>query len=242
MFRAEPREEIRTVQGNLSEFNLGELLQLFAISEKSGTIEVYHDAGESRLFLEAGRVVGWGLEDFDVHGSIVACRFLTPSSRSAIQSIVPEPGAPGLAFVIRNLIEPRRWSGFVQRLIEQDIYTILDEDSGEFRAVVDRIPPVPLSLDMTVQQLILDGSRWEADSSVLAREGYSVTSRWVRSKTGEIMDSVHLSPQDWLVLSILAEPHSIGDAAAGVCLPDLETAETVKSLHLRELVKSEASG
>lgn len=225
------------MRGNLDEFSLSELLQLFALSEKTGTIVVTHGDSESRLFLEAGRIAGWGLDDFDVHSTMLACRFLPPSTESAIRSITPDPGTPGLAFVVRNVVEPQRWASFVQRLLEQDVYSILDFDDGTFEIVIDRIPPVPLGLDMSVQQLILDGSRWEADSAELAQEGYSTGSEWKRVSQAAMSESQQISSRDWLILSALAERQSIGKVGADICVPDLETAEAIKSLHKRGLVE-----
>jgi len=225
------------VRGYLDEFSLGELLQLFALSEKTGTIVISYDDSVSRLFLEAGRIVGWGLDDFDVHGSILACRYLPPSTEAAVRSISPDYGTPGLAFVVRNLVEPQRWASFVQRLLEQDIYRILDLDTGQFEITVDRIPPVPLSLDLSVQQLILDGSRWEADSAELAQEGYSTSSAWKRVSQDSLSAAGEISSGDWLVLSALAEVRSIGNVGESICLPDLDTAEAIKSLHRRGLVQ-----
>lgn len=224
------------MRGSLEEFSLSELLQLFALSEKTGTVVVSHADTESRLFLEAGRIAGWGLDDFDVHGAMLACRFLPPATEAAIRSIQPEHGTPGLAFVVRNLVEPQRWSSFVQRLLEQDVYRILELDEGTFDITVDRIPPVPLGLDMSVQQLILDGSRWEADSAELAQEGYGVDSAWRRESQEALRGASEISSRDWLVLSALAECRTIGQTGADICLPDLDTAEIVRSLHQRKLI------
>jgi Domain of unknown function (DUF4388) len=228
------------VRGYLEEFSLGELLQLFALSEKTGSIVVRYDDSESRLFLEAGRIAGWGLDDFDVHGSILACRYLPQATEAALRSITPDYGTPGLAFVVRNLVEPIRWSSYVQRLLEQDIYRILDLNDGEFEITVDRIPSVPLGLDLSVQQLILDGSRWEADSAVLAQEGYSTDSSWKRMDQQALSEATEISSTDWLVLSALADVQSIGRVGADICIPDLETADAIKSLHKRGLVQPQS--
>ena len=230
------------MRGSLSEFNLGELLQLFALSEKSGTISITHAGGESRLLLEAGRVVGWGLEDFDVHAAFMACHFLPPATLSALKSIEPEPGTPGLGFVVRNLVDPQRWAGFVQRMLEQEVYDLLDVEDGTFDITVDRIPPVPLSLDLSVQQLILDGSRWQADSAELALEGFGVDTRWMRCPDMNEIEKPELSQLDWLIISALAEPRTLGEVAAMICHPDLDTAEAMKGLHLRGFVQREQPG
>jgi hypothetical protein len=229
------------VQGKLADFNLGELLQLFALSEKSGTVTVSYDNRQSRLLLEAGRVVGWGLEDFDVHAAILACHFLSPPSLAAIESIEPEPGTPGLGFVVRNLVDPDRWACFVQRLLEQDIYDILDLENGDFEIVIGRIPPIPLSLDLSVQQLILDGSRWQADSAGLAQEGFGVRSRWARALDDESAQDLELSQRDWLILSALTETRSLGDVASMICQSDLDTAEAMKGLYRRGIVQRESA-
>ena len=224
------------MRGTLEEFNLGELLQMFALSEKTGTIVVNYGEGESRLFIEAGRVVGWGPDDFDAHAEMLSCRFLPPETESALRSVVPEPGTPGLAFVIGNIVEPERWSRFVQRLLEQDIYGILDRETGDFEVVVDRIPAVPVRLDLSAQQLILDGSRWEADFSELAKEGYDADSTWQRIGRREMASGGEFSSLEWLVLSAFATPSTIGRAAQDICIPDFDTAETVRALHNRGLV------
>ncbi len=230
------------MRGRLSEFNLGEILQLFALSEKSGTVTVTHSGGRSRVMLEAGRVVGWGLEDFDLHAAILKCEFLSPSSRSAIESIEPDEGTPGLGFVLRNLIDPGRWTGFIQRLLEQDIYEILDVENGDFDIEVGRIPPVPVALDLSVQQLILDGSRWQADSAVLASEGFTPESRWARNGDLDADEQLELSSLDWLVVAALSEPRELMKIGAAICQPDLDTADAVRGLSKRNFVRREASG
>lgn len=228
------------MRGSLSEFNLGELLQLFALSEKSGAITISYPDGEARLLVEAGRVVGWGLDGYDVHAEMLACHFLPPASLSALKSIEPEPGAPGLGFVVRNLVDPGRWNGFVQRLLEQEVYGLLDIEDGEFDVSVERIPPVPLGLDLSVQQLILDGSRWQADSLELAQEGFGGESRWARCDDDDTSEGNEISQLDWLVLAALDEPRSLREIARMICYSDLDTAEALKSLSLRGLVAPES--
>ena len=224
------------MRGKLEEFNLGELLQMFALSEKTGTIQITYGEGDSRLFVEAGRIVGWGLDDFDAHAAMLACRHLPPETEAALRSVVPEPGTPGLAFVIGNLVEPERWARFVQRLLEQDVYGILDRDNGEFEVTVDRLPAAPIRLDMSAQQLILDGSRWEADFSELAKEGYDADSTWKRVDRRDMAAGSEFSGIEWLVLSAFATPTSIGRAAQDICIPDFDAADTVKALRARGLV------
>lgn len=219
------------MQGSLGEFTLAEILQLFALAEKTGTLTVRVPDRVSMLYLEAGRIAGWGTESFDVHASMSACELLAPATVTAIESVQKDSDAPGLAFVVRNLVEPARWDAFVQRMIEQDVYPLLALEEGEFEITVDRLPPVPLGVNISVQQIVLDGSRWEADMSELAREGYGRNTRWGRVDPEIHPTEVGLSQLDWLVWSILDEPQTISQIAARLCHPDIETVESVKRLN-----------
>lgn len=218
------------MQGSLGEFTLAEILQLFALAEKTGTLSVHVPDRVSTLYLEAGRIAGWGNDSFDVHASFSACELLSPASATAIESVAKDAETQGLAFVVRNLVEPARWDAFVQRMIEQDVYPLLSLESGEFEITIDRIPPVPLGLNISVQQIVLDGSRWEADMSELARSGYGRGTRWRRVDANSHPSEVGLNQLDWLIWSILVEPQPISQFAARLCHPDIETAEAVKRL------------
>lgn len=219
------------MQGSLGEFTLAELLQLFALAEKTGTLSIRVPDRVSTLYLEAGRIAGWGNESFDVHSSMSSCELLSSATVTAIESVAKDADAPGLAFVVRNLVEPARWEAFVHRLIEQDVYPLLSLDSGEFEITIDRLPPVPLGLNISVQQIVLDGSRWEADMNELAREGYGRGTRWRRVVAEDHPTEAGLSQLDWLVWSILDEPQPISQVAARLCHPDIETVESVKRLN-----------
>lgn len=224
------------MQGTLAEFTVAELLQLFALAERTGTITVQTGDAPAWLYLESGRVVGMGNESFDVYSEIVACELLPARTGSALESISPVPGTPGLSFIVKNLIEPERWDLFTRRCLEQEIFPILSRQQGSFDVRVERIPPCPVSLSIPVQQLVLDGSRWEAEMAEHRVDGFGVASTWIRAP--EAKTSQKTSSVEWLTWALLEEPMSIGDLARRICVPDLDATHAVRRLHASGMLTS----
>lgn len=216
------------MQGTLSEFTLAELLQLFALAERTGTITVQHSGCSARMFLESGKVVGIGDESFNVHREIVACELLPARSGAALNAVTPTPLSPGLSFIVRNLVEPERWDLFSQRCLEQEIYPLLTSEQGSFDVRIERIPPCPLALSILVQQLVLDGSRWEAEMAEHRMDGFGTATIWARLNAP--VPSFKMSSVEWLTWAVLNEQRSIGDVARRLCVPDLHTAAAVRRL------------
>ena len=217
------------MQGSLSEFTLAQLLQFFALAERSGTVVVRARGRESRLLVEGDRIIGWGMDDYDVREPLLTCEMMTPSALEAVTAVQPRSNTPGLSFIIRNLVEPARWEAFAQRQLEQDIYPLLSVEEGDFEIQVFRNPPAPLRLSIPINSMILDGSRWESEMEAAVQDGYQLDGLWQRipEPPGQ---PVRLSSLEWIVLAIMSEPISIADVARRLCVTDLATIGAIKRL------------
>jgi hypothetical protein len=223
------------MQGSLSEFTLAQLLQFFALAERSGTVVVRSGGRESRLLVEGDRIVGWGMDGYDVRQELLSCEMIPASIRQAISEVQPRDDTPGLSFVVRNLIEPDRWDTFAQRQLEQDIYPLLSSEDGDFEIHIMRNPPAPLRLSIPINSMILDGSRWESEMEAAAQDGYQLDGVWQRSD-GVVDGDVRLSGIEWMVWAALAKPSTISDVARRLCMPDLATIGAIKRLRSLALV------
>jgi hypothetical protein len=225
------------MHGRLSEFTLAQLLQFFALAERSGAITVRALGRESRLLVEGDRIVGWGVDGFDVREPLLKCELVPATSRQAVRALTPRLDTPGLSFVVRNLIEPERWDSFAQRQLEQDIYPLLSLEEGEFEIQVLRNPPAPLRLSIPINSMILDGSRWESEMEAAAQEGYQLGTRWQRGPIPPVGPPARLSGLEWMIWALMVEPITIGEAARRLCAPDLASINCfrrLQSLHLIE--------
>ena len=220
-----------TMNGKLAEFTLAQLLQFFALAERSGSITVNALGRESRLIVEGDRIIGWGHDDYDVRSALLATELLAGTSLDAIRSLDPRLETPGLSFVVRNLIEPDRWEAFAQRQLEQDVYPLLTVESGEFDVVVGRCPPAPLRISYPINSLILDGSRWESEMEAAQIEGYTVESLWQRDSPSSNGNGITFTSLDWVVWTIMTEPQPIAAASRRLGVPDLEATSAVRRLH-----------
>jgi hypothetical protein len=217
--------------GTLSEFTLTHLLQLFALSEKMGSITVHAGSLHTCLLIESDRVVGIGASDFNVRSELMKLDLLPSESLTALAALDPREDTPGLSIISGNLVDPSRWDLYVARRFEQDVYPLLNEDEGTFEISVDRSLPAPMRVSATIQQLILDGSRWEAESDALRADGYYLDRMWQRATEDPPASDVILGHDGWLVWSALRNRSTISDAAHRLGVPELVAAAAVKQLH-----------
>ncbi|RIK46944.1 MAG: hypothetical protein DCC58_01550 [Chloroflexi bacterium] len=222
--------------GSLSEFTLAQLLQLFALAERSGTITLHSGALHTRLLIESDRVIGIGATGDDLREEILSLELLPQATRNALLALSPRPDTPGLSLLLANIVDPACWSDFIARRFEQDVYPLLNADEGAFEATVERCPPAVLQVSATVQQLILDHTRWEAESEALRSSGYHLDGRWQRTSERAISEPAPLTRAMWLTWCGLREASTLSALAQRVGLPDLSVATAIKHLHAHGLV------
>lgn len=219
------------MQGELREFTMAELLQLFALAEQTGTLLVTTADGSSSVQLESGRVIGIGTPELDVHKLLQACELMPTRAGATISEIVPTRQAPGLSFVVRNVIEPERWELFARRCIEQLVYPFLSQDEGTFEATIGRHANCPLTVSLSVQQLVLDGSRWQSEMEEHLDEGYRPSTRIMR--LDDSPGDGRFSTLEWLIWAALDRPQSIGRLARRLGIPDLDAIDAARRLLTR---------
>lgn len=216
------------MQGELSEFTMAELLQLFALAERTGTLLVETSTGTSRVLLESGRVTGIGAEDYDVHRELSACELMPTRSGASLEAITPTPLTPGLSFIVRNLVEPERWDLFTRRCLEQQVYPFLTREHGTFQILIERVPYSPVALTLSVQQLVLEGSRWASEMKEHRQDGFGPQAVFERYEPP--VDRFGVSAVEWLVWSVLDEPQTIAQVGCRICVPDIDVAAAMRRL------------
>jgi hypothetical protein len=230
------------MRGSLAEFTLNHLLQLFGVAERTGSVTVEAAGRRVELLVEVNRITGLGLDGFDPRESLLQCELLPSSSRATLLAVTPRPDTPGLSMLARNAVEPERWEAFVQRVLEQHVYPLLNSEHGDFEVMIGRCPPPALRISTSIQQIILDATRWEAETEALHAEGYRSDSRWERSAThATASNNGQFSGTQWLIWAIATAPTSISEASSRLCLPELATTTAVKRLHTLGVLKPDGS-
>jgi hypothetical protein len=212
------------------------LLQLLALAERSGTITVTANGRTSRVAVESDRVIGWGLDQHDPRELVVACDLLSPRTRKSIDRITPRSDTPGLSFIVRNLVEPRRWDAIANRQLEQEVYPFLGAEDGTFEVEVMPGPPAPFRYSRTVNSVVLDSSRWESEMEAARLDGYRLGSMWRRGQTLPT-EELRISSVEWMVWARMTEPLSLADIAARLAISDLATIGAIRRLRVYGMVE-----
>lgn len=226
--------------GQLNECTVAHLLQFFAIGEKSGVIDVQSDRRRVRLFVDYDRVIGIGLDDLDLRSTVLHAVGLPHATRQRVMDITPRRDTPGLSLILRNLMEPVRWDLFMRRHLEQHVYPLLSTTVGHWEVAVGRCPPAPLTLSISVNSLILDGSRWESEIDALNIEHLNPTVAVERTGAAPT-EQVSLRHEEWLLWSWCSTPRHIGEVARDMACPDLAMLTAARRLLQLGLLRRAAS-
>ncbi|HET9014672.1 MAG TPA: DUF4388 domain-containing protein [Thermomicrobiaceae bacterium] len=222
------------MRGNLREFSVADLMQLYQIAVKSGTITVHGEAGSHLVYFDRGHVSGLGADGWSLVAELRRIEWLSSDVRRQVELMDTTDTYVGLSLIARALLTPLAWDRFVERQIEEIIYPMLLWREGAFIAEVDVIPKVaPLRFNQSPQQLILNGARWEEEVYRAGRAGFGRDTVWRRTS------DVHVdAEEDALLLDLLTRPRSIADLAAAAGIGVLMTTACVQRLEESGLVES----
>lgn len=227
--------------GTIEEFSLGDILQLYQISGRTGTVRVWRgDAPAHMIYVDRGRVSGAGADDWNLVEQIRRIEWLTDDVKSQLDFMERDGGLTGLSLIARALLAPHAWEYFSERQLERLVYPVLIWSRGEFEATVDRIPRVaPLRIDQSPQQLVLSAARWEEEIRAAEQDGYSPSSSWVRTESAppEVPKS---SDEPCPVVTVMDQPRRIEDLAAAAGLSTLRVIDQIRQLHEAGQVRQQA--
>lgn len=220
------------MRGSLSDFGVVDILQLFQISAKTGTLEVRDGRNTYTLYFDRGHVSGLGADHWNLIAELRRIEWLAPDVRQQLDLLEKDGSYVGLSLIARALLTPAVWDQFVERQVEALIYPLFDLSEGEFRAAVDVIPQVaPLRIDLAPQQLILNAARWQEELRRASYAGTGPESIWRRSV------APGGSSGGDVILALLAHPRSVSDLAAAAGLSVLATVDRVGRLSRDGLVE-----
>jgi len=213
------------VRGSLSDFNVVDILQLFQISAKTGSLEVRDGRHTYILYFNRGHISGAGASHWNLLDELRRIEWLAPDVRQQLDLLEKDERGVGLSLIARALVTPAVWDPFVERQVEMLIYPLFDLAQGEFIATVGVRPQVaPLRLDLVPQQVILNAARWQEELRRAEYAGTGPASVWRRTATPGS------GPGDDVILPLLTRPRSIEDLAAAAGLAVLTTIERVSRL------------
>jgi hypothetical protein len=229
------------LRGTLEEFSLGDILQLYQISGRTGSVRAWRDNSLAHvIYVVRGRVSGAGADQWDLINEIQRIEWLTEDVKAQLDSIGREGGGTGLSLIARVLLTPNVWDCFCERQLERLVFPALTWSTGEFEATVSEIPRVaPLRINQSPQQLVLSAARWDEELRSAEQAGFTRNSIWVRLRDVPEFP-VDIANEQHQLLPRLDRPRSIEDLAAAAGLSSLRVIDQIRQLCDAGLVESEA--
>ncbi len=229
------------MRGSLEEFSLGDILQLYQISGRTGVIRAWRsDSFTHVIYVDRGRISGAGADQWSLIEEVRRIEWLTDEVKSQLSFIEGDGGGggTGLSLIARALLTTHAWENFTERQLEQLVFPALIWTGGEFEAIVSQIPRVaPLRVNQSPQQLVLSAARWEEEMRSAERAGFSADTRWTRTELAErYAVDMHDEPQQ--LLPLLHRERSIEELAAAGGLSTLRVIDQIRQLCDAGLVQS----
>jgi hypothetical protein len=226
------------VYGTLKEFSLGDILQLYQISGRTGIVRVRQQGSPAHaIYVDRGRISGAGADDWNLVDQIRRIEWLTDDVKSQLDFMENDGGVTGLSLIARALLSPHAWDYFTELQLERLVYPALTWTTGDFEAEVDEIPRVaPLRINQSPQELVLNAARWEEEIRTAESNGFPVTSKWVRI-AGSGSEPVRNPDEPCQVITLMEIPRTIEDLAAASGLSSLRVIDQIRVLAQSEQVR-----
>jgi hypothetical protein len=227
------------MRGSLEEFSLGDILQLYQISGRTGMIRAWrNDSFTHVIYVDRGRISGAGADQWNLIEEIRRIEWLTEDVKNQLSFIEGDGGGTGLSLIARALLSTHAWENFTERQLEQLVYPALIWGRGEFEAIVSQVPKVaPLRVNQSPQQLVLSAARWEEELRSAERAGYSSDTRWTRTELADRY-AVDVTDEPQQLLAMLSRPRTIDDLASSGGMSTLRVIDQVRQLCDAGLVQS----
>lgn len=227
------------MRGRLDEFSLGDILQLYQISGRTGTVRAWRgDSLTHIIYVDRGRVSGAGADQWNLIEEIKRIEWLDEEVKSQLDYIDQDGGSTGLSLIVRAMLTPTSWDYFTELQLERLVFPVLNWNRGDFEAIVSEVPRVaPLRVNQSPQQMVLSAARWEEELRSAEQAGFSTDSRWARTDLAERF-SVDTVDELHQLLPLLHTPRTIDDLAAAAGISALRVIDQIRQLCDAGMVES----
>lgn len=158
--------------GSLEDLNLGDILQIIYLSQKSGALVIRSDEGEGRILFREGLVCGGRLKSdpADLRSLLVGGGFLGQADFDPIAlTCGPEAGALEAALLARGLITAERLDSLRRESVEAAVAAMFHWSSGDFSFDLSREsdsvdPQLVLTQGINPQFLAMERVRLEDET------------------------------------------------------------------------------
>jgi len=226
------------MEGDLREFPLSEILQFISLGSRTGVLEILRRDGVYGVRFTAGTITGLTADGWAIAQELREAHVLDGDALSGLLAGNADIQELRSALLAGGYMTAEEWTVFVARQVERLLYTLFDAREGKFRF---RQSPAQegtwLPVRVTADRAVLEGTRWSETWSRSADVVPSRQSRFARADPPSAQTR-QISPTQWRVYVVLAEPGNVVQIAARAILTEVEVVESLQTLIEHGLVRA----
>jgi hypothetical protein len=237
--------------GTFDELSLSELLQLLFMSKKTGTLDLWRQADERKVFFKQGKIIFVEaikfiekLGDLLIKSKVINDRQLSKALKIQREK-APDKKVGEILKEHFGITDEQIISG-IQSQQEESLLLIFSWDNGHFR-FEDKNPEqfkIPIELDIDIQNIIMEGTRRIDEIERIMKLIPSKEAIPKLSSASDTSDKINLTPNEWKVLTLIDGQKGISQLQMLSSLTEFDTMKIIfslKSVGFIEFEKSQVS-
>ena len=209
------------LQGNIEKFTLPEILQLVAVSRKSGTLGIQRDESIVMVYFKNGDIIyGYGPRQTFHLGQLLKERGKLTAAQldEAVQAQAQSENSRRLGEILisKGFIDRADLHKVVEEQVESLLYSLLSWQNGSFKFYEDQFPTEEeITVRLSVENVILEGLR-RFDEMNMVHEALPDLNvvYTISSSQGGRARAVTLEASEWNVMALVDGHRSINDVTA----------------------------
>lgn len=202
------------LEGTLDTFSLPDIFQLLAFTSKTGCLNLSRDANEGRVWFREGQVhyAVASTGRLALGKRLVGAGVVTAEQlKEALQEQQGQGTRLGRILVEKGHLEDPALETFLREQIQDAVFDLMRWSEGTFRFEGEVESDEPVGLTVTVENLIMEGSRrldeWDAVRNKIP--GRRAVVAMAPAPEGQV--ELNLQPAEWRLLALVDGRRTVGD-------------------------------
>ncbi len=234
-----------TLEGSLQDFSITDLLQLIAMGNKTGILEIEEEQlhNKATIFFDAGTPTHIKLkrnvEPLNV--MLIKAGLISPEQAKfthQYQQNMLKKERYGAVLLKLNYISRHNLRKIIRQQMEEALYNIFDWEKGQFNFLeVAEIEPTDFPLTMTIENLILEGSRRQDEWEQIRKSIPHLDIYFQFKEQEEGSQFLDLEPQEWEIMTSIDEHSTVKELAMRHGLSNFDTSKILLSLIVKGIIE-----
>lgn len=222
------------LRGNLEDFGTTQLLNLVHLARKTGALEFSkqtngaHPVDSSELYFRDGKLIHALMDGYDgqLTSMLVQGGKLPPDQAQVIRQRAQSMGDKRLAMILihNGYVTKQEIITSATHYIQEIVYRLFGWQQGQFHFEPDKQPQASrITVPIDLANIIIEGSRRVQESERLEEElpDLEVSLRFTESPDAKLKN-IHLSEQEWKVISYVRPTNSLRRIAQATGMTDTQ--------------------